>query len=208
MQSSDMDKSAATALIALGANLPGDGRSPEAAVAAAIMALAARSDRPLRASRLYRTPAFPAGSGPDFVNAAVALDWDGTPEALLALLHGIEADFGRTRNARWEARMMDLDLIALGARVLPDAATHARWAALPPERAAVEAPGELILPHPRLAERSFVLVPLADVAPDWRHPVTGRDVRRMLADRPAAERAEIRPIEAAQMGETPASSLS
>lgn len=205
MQSSDMDKTPLPALIALGANLPGDGRSPEAAVAAAIAALAARSGRPLRASRLYRTPAFPAGSGPDFVNAAVALDWGGTPEALLALLHGIEAEFGRTRNARWEARMMDLDLIALGARVLPDAATHARWAALPPERAAVEAPGELILPHPRLAERSFVLVPLADVAPDWRHPVTGRDVRRMLADRPAAERAEIRPIETAPVGETPAS---
>ncbi len=192
-----------SALIALGANLPRDGRTPEAAVTAAIAALAARSGRPVRASRLYRTPAFPPGSGPNFVNAAVALDWSDTPEALLALLHDVEAAFGRTRTARWEARLMDLDLIALGARVLPDAATQARWAALPPKRAAVETPGELILPHPRLAERSFVLVPLAEIAPDWRHPVTGRDVRQMLADRPAEERAEIRPILAGCEGETP-----
>jgi 2-amino-4-hydroxy-6-hydroxymethyldihydropteridine diphosphokinase len=90
---------------------------------------------------------------------------------------------------------MDLDLIALGDAVLPDPATQADWAALPPGRAAVETPSELILPHPRLAERSFVLVPLAEIAPDWRHPVTGRDVAQMLADRPADERSKIRPTE-------------
>lgn len=203
MQQSDMTDPSSPALIALGANLPREGRTPEAAVTAAIAALAARTGRAVRASRLYRTPAFPPGSGPDFVNAAVALDWEGTPEALLELLHEIEAEFGRTRSARWEARLMDLDLIALGAQVLPDAATQARWAALPPERAAVETPGELILPHPRLAERSFVLVPLAEIASDWRHPLTGRDVGQMLADRPAGERAEIRQIDPAGVGETP-----
>lgn len=203
MQQSDITNPPSSALIALGANLPRAGRTPEVAVTDAIAALAARTGRPVRASRLYRTPAFPPGSGPDFVNAAVALDWTGTPEALLALLHDVEAAFGRTRTARWEARLMDLDLIALGAQVLPDAATQARWVDLPPERAAVETPGDLILPHPRLAERSFVLVPLAEIAPDWRHPVTGRDVRQMLADRPDGERAEIRPIDPAGVGETP-----
>ena len=165
--------------------------------------LAGETGRAVRASRLYRTPAFPPGSGPDFVNAAVAMDWNDTPEALLALLHGVEAAFGRTRSARWEARLMDLDLIALGDRVLPDPATQSHWVALPPDRAATETPDTLILPHPRLAERSFVLVPLADVAPDWRHPVTGRSVLQMLADRPAEERAEIVAINAVAGQETP-----
>lgn len=156
--------------------------------------LTERTGARVQASRLYRTPAFPPGSGPDFVNAAAALDWTGSPEDLLAILHGIETDFGRTRSTRWEARKMDLDLIALGDRVLPDAATQQAWAGLTPERAAVETPTQLILPHPRMAERSFVLVPLAEIAPDWRHPLTGDSVAEMLAARPGAERAEIWPI--------------
>jgi 2-amino-4-hydroxy-6-hydroxymethyldihydropteridine diphosphokinase len=183
------------AFVALGANLPNGDQPPQAAVAAAIAMLAEKTGGSVRASTLYTTPAFPPGAGPDFVNAVVAFDWDSTAEALLALLHRIEAAFGRTRSARWEARLMDLDLIALGDAVLPDPATQADWAALPPGRAAVETPSELILPHPRLAERSFVLVPLAEIAPDWRHPVTGRDVAQMLADRPADERSKIRPTE-------------
>ena len=89
---------------------------------------------------------------------------------------------------------MDLDLIALGQAVLPDMATQRAWAGLPPERAARETPGELILPHPRLADRGFVLVPLAEIAPDWRHPVTGVTVAEMLAARPDEERSEIRPL--------------
>jgi 2-amino-4-hydroxy-6-hydroxymethyldihydropteridine diphosphokinase len=184
------------ALVALGANLPHDGQPPEVAVAAAIAVLAERTGQTVQASRLYRTPAFPPGTGPEFVNAAVALDWEGTPETLLVLLHEIEASFGRTRQARWEARLMDLDLIALGDSVMPDAQTQSCWAALPSDRAAVEIPQQLILPHPRLADRSFVLVPLADVAPDWQHPVTGRSVMQMLGDRPPEERAAIRAMDA------------
>jgi 2-amino-4-hydroxy-6-hydroxymethyldihydropteridine diphosphokinase len=195
VQASDETGPLSRALIAVGANLPHEGHPPEVSVAAAIAVLAERTGRPPQVSRLYRTPAFPPGSGPDFVNAALALDWDGSPEALLSLLHEIESAFGRTRATRWEARLIDLDLIALGDSVLPDAATQVHWAALPADRAAVDTPEQLIVPHPRLAERGFVLVPLADVAPDWRHPVTGRSVAQMLADRPPEERAAIRAIE-------------
>jgi 2-amino-4-hydroxy-6-hydroxymethyldihydropteridine diphosphokinase len=185
---------AETALIALGANLPSGGMPPAQALARALALLAEETGAPVRASRLYRTPAFPPGAGPDFVNAAAALPWHGTAAALLAVLHRIEAAFGRTRRTRWEARMMDLDLLALGAQVLPDAATQIAWADLPAERAAAETPQTLILPHPRLAERGFVLVPLADVAPDWRHPLTGRRVAEMVAALPQAVRDEIRPL--------------
>lgn len=145
-------------------------------------------------SGFYRTPAFPPGSGPDFVNAAFAIDWPDPPETLLTLLHRVEAEAGRTRQARWEARVLDLDLIALGDCVRPDAETQTRWRMLPLDQAASRAPDRLILPHPRMQERGFVLVPMADIVPDWRHPLTGLTVAAMLAALPQAERAEIRPI--------------
>jgi 2-amino-4-hydroxy-6-hydroxymethyldihydropteridine diphosphokinase len=139
-----------------------------------------RAATQLRRSRFWRTPAFPPGAGPDFVNAAAAFAWAGDAAALLDLLHEIEAAHGRRRHARWEARVIDLDLIAVGDDVLPDLATYRHWAALSPDAAAREMPDRLILPHPRLAERGFVLAPLNDIAPDWRHPVTGATVAEML----------------------------
>ncbi|WP_104018478.1 2-amino-4-hydroxy-6-hydroxymethyldihydropteridine diphosphokinase [Roseovarius nitratireducens] len=182
-------------LIALGANLPlrdGDREGgPAATLDAAVKRLEIMAGTQAAVSAFYRTPAFPPGSGPDFVNAAAALRIAGTPEAVLAQLHAVEAEFGRGRAARWGARTLDLDLLAIGARVLPDAGTHGRWRALGPLEAQGQAPDRLILPHPRMQERAFVLVPLADVAPDWRHPILGQTVREMLAALPEAARAEV-----------------
>ena len=79
---------------------------------------------------------------------------------------------------------MDLDLLALGDLVMPDAAEFSRWRDLPPQQAATLTPEHLILPHPRLAERGFVLAPLAEVAPDWCHPVLDLPVHAMLAALP------------------------
>jgi 2-amino-4-hydroxy-6-hydroxymethyldihydropteridine diphosphokinase len=92
-------------------------------------------------------------------------------------------------------RTLDLDLVAFGESVMPDLAGFEAWKVLPPDLQRLRAPDELILPHPRLQDRSFVLVPLADVAPGWRHPVLGLTVAQMLAARPAAERAEVFPID-------------
>ena len=146
-------------------------------------------------SRWFRTPAFPPGSGPDFVNGAAVLETSLDPEAVLAALHGAEAELGRVRPARWAPRVCDLDLIAIGDTVLPDRATLARWMAIDLGEAQTLVPPRLILPHPRMHERGFVLVPLADVAPDWRHPATGRTVAEMLAALPGDVLAEIRPLE-------------
>lgn len=160
-------------------------------VAHAIRLLPGRS---VARSRLFRTPAWPPGSGPGFVNAAVVLWSPVPPMRLLARLHAIEARAGRVRGLRWSARVLDLDLLASGARVLPDRATQAIWRQLSPERQAREAPGRLILPHPRLQDRAFVLIPLAEVAAAWRHPVTGRRVADMVARLRRKELAQIRPL--------------
>jgi 2-amino-4-hydroxy-6-hydroxymethyldihydropteridine diphosphokinase len=148
----------------------------------------------LRRSRSFATPAFPVGAGPDFANACLLVESDLTPEALLALLHQIEAEMGRVRIKRWGQRVIDIDLLAAGGQVLPDRNTVAHWMALPPEHQARVAPEQLIVPHPRLHQRGFVLVPLAEVAPDWVHPLTGQSVRTMLEALDPAEIAEIRPI--------------
>ena len=148
----------------------------------------------LAESRLFETPAFPPGSGPNFVNCALVVETTLSAESLLARLHEVEAAHGRERKVRWGPRTLDLDLIAWGDAVCPDRPTWRRWAGLSPESAARETPAELILPHPRLAERAFVLVPLAEVAADWRHPVTGHTVREMAAALPAEERAAIKPL--------------
>ncbi|MDO5529029.1 MAG: 2-amino-4-hydroxy-6-hydroxymethyldihydropteridine diphosphokinase [Paracoccus sp. (in: a-proteobacteria)] len=182
-------------LIGSGANLSSSAGSPAAAQIAALRALGAAQGVTLSAvSRFYRSPAFPAGAGPDFVNACAAIETRLPPEDVLALLHRIEAEAGRERKARWSARVLDLDLLAMGDLVLPDETAQAQWRALPPEAQRTQAPDRLILPHPRVQDRAFVLAPLAEIAPLWRHPATGQTVREMLAALPEAERAACQPL--------------
>ncbi|MBA3909548.1 MAG: 2-amino-4-hydroxy-6-hydroxymethyldihydropteridine diphosphokinase [Rhodobacter sp.] len=183
-------------LVALGANLPFDGRDPAETLRAAVAALAKEGLPVLALSALYATPCFPPGAGPDYVNAAAALDADGMVDvaSMMALLHRVEARFGRERAQRWGMRTLDIDLLAMGDSVLPDAETQDHWRNLPPEAQIRAAPDRLILPHPRLQDRAFVLVPLADVAPDWVHPRTGQSVRQMLAALPAADRDAVKPL--------------
>lgn len=176
-------------LLAFGSNLPFGDESPEVTIFKTIGGFAAHGLAVERVSRLYRTPCFPRGAGPDYINAAAVV----TPRHgmsahdVLAVLHGIEAATGRARGGRWAGRTLDIDLLACGDSVLPDAETHAHWRNLPFRDQLRLAPDRLILPHPRLQDRAFVLVPLADVAPDWRHPLLDLTVAQMLALRPAEE---------------------
>lgn len=161
---------------------------------AALIALEEAGAKVQAVSRFYATPCFPAGAGPDYVNAAAQIGVNGTASEALALLHRVEAQFGRERVQRWGRRTLDLDLIAHGDEVLPDAATFAAWRSLAPEAQMQRAPSELILPHPRMHERAFVLIPLADIAPDWCHPVLGRTVREMVQDLPQDAVQEVVPM--------------
>ncbi|MEL6127321.1 MAG: 2-amino-4-hydroxy-6-hydroxymethyldihydropteridine diphosphokinase [Pseudomonadota bacterium] len=171
------------ALVSFGANLPSHLGSAEDTLKAGLTLLEQSGFRPIACSALYRTPAFPAGSGPEFVNGACSFETSVSPKEILYSLQRIEAELGRERRERWGPRACDFDLLAVGDMVLPDAGTARHWAALGPDLASrTDAPDELVLPHPRMTERSFVLVPLMDVAPDWRHPLTGRTVREHHAD--------------------------
>lgn len=181
-------------LVALGSNVAGPVGSRARTLAEALRRLHGESVRVVAISRFYRTPCIPEGAGPDFVNAVAAVETEVEPEALLARLHAIEASLGRVRGRRWAARVIDLDLLDLDGRILPDAQTQAAWRCLPPEAQARAAPDRLILPHPRLQDRAFVLVPLAEIAPEWHHPVLGATAEALLAARPTAERAAISPV--------------
>lgn len=148
-------------LIALGANMPFAGLPPAQTLKSALAALQRAGVSILKVSSFIETPAWPDPADPPFTNGAAAVQTSLQPFALLELLHAIETAFGRVRSRPNAARTLDLDLLAHGGTI-------------------VDGPG-LVLPHPRMAQRRFVLAPLAEIAPDWRHPVTGLTPGQMLA---------------------------
>ncbi len=181
-------------LVALGSNANRDlGHSLEL-VKAAILQLEGEELRITATSQFYQTPCFPAGAGPDFVNAAILVETAMPAKALLALFHEVEAQFGRERPSRWAPRTLDIDLISYGQEVIPDRHEVQRWMDLPLEVQKTVAPDELLLPHPRLQDRAFVLIPLIDIAPGWTHPLTGQTVKEMLDALPDSEKTGVRPL--------------
>lgn len=169
-------------MIAIGGNCALPGQDLMQMLVAAVERVAQEVGPVAKMSPWYRTPAFPAGSGPDFLNAAFCVDTPLSAGEVIHALHKVEAEFSRDRSERWAARTVDLDLIADGDQVAPDVATWRYWADLSMQDQQQKAPTQLILPHPRMQDRSFVLVPLMNICPDWVHPVLGLSVAQMHAN--------------------------
>lgn len=189
-----MTKNRINLIVALGGNLPLGEKTPRDILAAAADKLTLLFGEECQTSRLFQTPCFPAGAGPDYVNAVFVAKTVLSPADVLANLHAIEQEFARERETRWGMRTLDLDLIAMGDLVLPDLAGYQAWLDLPLEQQKKMAPQELILPHPRVQDRAFVLVPLCDIQPDWRHPVLGKTASEMCAALPKSDLAEVTPL--------------
>lgn len=156
--------------IAIGSNLPGPrGSSPRQNCQEAVDVLKTSGVDVTQRSRWYRSEPVPRSGQPWFVNGVVAAESvDVPPASFLELLHEIEIDFGRLRSTLNASRTLDLDLIDFDGRVC--------------------AAGEgVILPHPRMHERAFVLHPLSEIAPDWTHPISGLSVFDLIAIMPPGQ---------------------
>lgn len=164
-------------LIAVGANLPSRFGPPVAACREALSRLEARGVRLLRCSDWWESAPVPVSDQPWYVNGVAVVESDLDPQSLLAVLHAVEADMGRVRSVRNAPRVIDLDLLAYHGCILD---------------------GAVVVPHPRLAERAFVVLPLAQVAPAWHHPVTGASIEALTAALPTDQ--VIRPLAAPLCG--------
>jgi 2-amino-4-hydroxy-6-hydroxymethyldihydropteridine diphosphokinase len=160
-------------LVALGSNLSSHAGGPAQTLRAALAYLGDKGIAIAAVSRFYRTPAWPDPRDPGFVNAVAHVVTELSPSQLIAVLHEAEAAFGRVRDARNAPRTLDLDILDYDGRVES---------------------GPPVLPHPRMETRGFVLVPLRDVAPHWRHPVSGASVEALLAALPAPDRGAVMPV--------------
>ena len=172
-------------VLALGGNLAGDYPSLEALLEAALSRLARAGMRVVRRSGWWRSAAWPDPTEPAYLNGVAIVETKLSPSEVLAQLLALEAAFGRKRGAANASRTLDIDLIAYG-------------------RQAIDAPG-LVLPHPRAAERRFVMGPLAEIAPEWVHPTLGKTAAELAASgtvgpdaQPVAARSN---VETGQSGE-------
>jgi len=154
-------------LVGLGANLPLGGETPRATLESVLRALPRVGIELVQVSPWYESEPQPPSDQPWYVNGVAEVATTLGPAALMAQLHAVEAEFGRERGARNAARTVDLDLLAYGETVQT---------------------GTLNVPHLRLQERAFVLMPLCDLVPEWRHPATGLSAAEMLAGLPPGQK--------------------
>ena len=155
-------------LIGLGSNMTGPWGAPRDCIKRALASLDEHPLKLVEASALIETTPFGNKDQPSYVNAAARISTRLRAPDLLDALHAIERSAGRERRERWGERTLDLDILDYNGVVLG-------------EGLAQSSDADLVLPHPAIAEREFVLAPIAEIAPRWKHPVTGQTAKAMLA---------------------------
>jgi len=159
-------------IVALGANLPSRFGTPAQTLYAALKAMTEKGIWPVQISRVWKTAPVPFVEGqPWYHNAVAAVETSKSAHDLLKTLLEIEEEFGRVRTVRNAPRLLDLDLIAYDRQIIP------------------EGP-EIIVPHPRMDSRAFVLLPMADILDEWTHPQSGVSLDDLIAAIPADQMAE------------------
>ena len=153
--------------IGLGANLEGPAGPPQTTLELALERFPDYGLRLLKRSRWYLSDAVPDPSDPQFTNGVVQISTNLAAPEVLDQLQSLEQDFGRTRGRRWAPRILDLDLLDYDGQCLD-----------------ADGPEAIELPHPRLHERAFVLLPLCEIAPEWRHPRLLRSIDALINDLP------------------------
>ena len=167
-------------LIALGSNIAFGRFSKLGILKQALVTMSGLGINIIEVSRWWESRAFPAGSGPNYVNGVVDASSDLKPNNLLDCLKKIEGHFGRESSKRWSSRTLDLDLLACNGLILPTRDIVMNWMTLPMHLQLKMTPKELILPHPRIQDRLFVLKPLREVSPNWVHPVLCKKANELI----------------------------
>lgn len=168
-----------SAILTLGSNVAGSWGSPDCSLRRAVERLSEAGLTVAAVSSLYKTPPLGRIRQPWFLNAALVVQTDQLPRQLVNLAKQTEHEAGRRRGAVWGPRPLDIDLIDYrGWRIGQESPAGRR----PP----------LVLPHPEAARRGFVLVPIEEIAPHWRHPVLGLTASELLARTPLLRRGLVR----------------
>lgn len=160
-------------LIGLGANLPTEKFGPpRAALGAALHAIEQTGMQIKQRAPWYQTAPVPISDQPWYVNGVAELGTERSPSEIIAALLELENNFGRVRTARNAPRILDLDLLAYDDQIIIGST-----------------PTDLTVPHPRMYGRSFVILPLRDIAPDWCDPVSGRTINGISNQLPKDQQA-------------------
>ena len=178
--------------LALGSNLPYRGMEPLQVIDAAITALQDAGLDQVKVSGFYRTEPVPKSDQADFINCVLTSKTDYNALEILNICQLIEQSFGRDRSTRWGARTLDIDIINYDHQIIP---SIEEWRAA---AEAVDANSELpklVLPHPCMHKRAFVLQPLCDLVPGWWHPVCSRTAADLLSQQPEQDRVGVVAVE-------------
>ncbi len=174
--------------LALGSNLPYGDIGPMQVIEDAIIALQDAGLDQANVSGFYRTEPVPKSDQPDFINCAVTGKISHKALKMLDICQSVEQSFGRDRSTRWGARTLDIDIINYDNQTYPSIEV---WRAVAENMDANTEMPKLVLPHPFMHQRAFVLKPLCDLAPGWRHPVYSRTAADLLSQQPEQDRASV-----------------